>query len=125
MDAWQANAETVEVRDLRQALAIAFKRACQRAGVENATVHDLCHPFVTNARRAGIDYFRIMAMTGHKTMAVFKRHNTVDEADLRQGMSQMDTEMNTSPEMGTASDNVTPRNTSRSRRSSAGRATDS
>jgi hypothetical protein len=62
---------------------------------------------VTNARRAGIDYFRIMAMTGHKTMAVFKRYNTVDEHDLRQAMQQMDTYMDTAtldmPERATQS----------------------
>jgi hypothetical protein len=47
-----------------------------------------------------------MAITGHKTMAVFKRYNTVDEADLRQAMRQMDTYMGTSPEMGTPSQDV-------------------
>jgi len=64
------------------------------------TFHDLRHTFVTNARRAGIDYFRIMAITGHKTMVVFKRYNTVDEADLRQAMQQMDTSMDTCDERG-------------------------
>jgi hypothetical protein len=29
-------------------------------------------------------------------MTVFKRYNTIDEADLRQAMSQMDTHMDTS-----------------------------
>jgi hypothetical protein len=51
---------------------------------------------VTNMRRSGVDYFRIMAVTGHKTMTVFKRYNTIDEADLRQAMCQMDTHMDTS-----------------------------
>jgi hypothetical protein len=100
-------------------------RACHKAQVANVTFHDLRHAFVTNARRAGIDYFRIMAITGHKTMAVFKRYNTVDEADLRQAMSQMDTYMDTTPEMDTPSQNVCPRFNKWSRRSSAGRATDS
>ena len=125
MDAWQASPDMVELRYHKTSITHAFERACQKAGVKNATFHDLRHTFVTNARRVGIDYFRIMAMTGHKTMAVFKRYNTVDEADLRQAMRQMDTYMDTSPEMDTASDHVTSRNSSRSRRSSAGRATDS
>jgi integrase len=73
----------------------AFARACRKADIPHATFHDLRHTFVTNARRAGIDYFRIMAITGHKTMAVFKRYNTVDEQDLRQAMQQMDTYMDT------------------------------
>jgi hypothetical protein len=46
-------------------------------------------------RHAGVDYFRIMAVTGHKTITVFKRDNTIDEADLRHAMSQTDTHMDT------------------------------
>jgi integrase len=125
MDAWQASPDMVEPRYHKTSITRAFERACQKAGVKYATFHDLRHTFVTNARRAGIDYFRIMAMTGHKRMAVFKRYNTVDEADLRQAMSQMDTYMGTIPDVDTASTHVTPRKNSRSRRSSAGRATDS
>jgi integrase len=83
-------------------IAHAFQRACRKAEVKHATFHDLRHTFVTNARRAGIDYFRIMAITGHKTMAVFKRYNLVDEADLRQAMRQMDTYMDTTGKTDTA-----------------------
>jgi integrase len=74
----------------------AFEVACRKAGIDNAVVHDLRHTFVTNMRRAGVAYFRIMAVTGHKTMTGFKRCNTIDEADLRHVMSQMDTHMDTS-----------------------------
>jgi integrase len=81
----------------------AFTRACRKAGLSHATFHDLRHTFVTNARRAGIDYFRIMAITGHHTMAVFKRYNTVDEGDLRQAMQQMDTATFDMPERATQS----------------------
>ena len=125
MDAWQSSPETVDPRYHATSITHAFMRVCQKVGVTDATFHDLRHTFVTNARRAGIDYFRIIAITGHKTMAVFKRYNTVDEADLRQAMSQMDTYMDTSPEIDTSSHHVSPQKTSRSRRSSAGRATDS
>ncbi|MGH8066249.1 MAG: site-specific integrase, partial [Candidatus Entotheonellia bacterium] len=96
MDAWQANHKAIDPRYHATSITHAFTRACQKAGVANATFHDLRHTFVTNARRAGIDYFRIMAITGHRTMSVFKRYNTVDEADLRQAMSSMDTYMDTS-----------------------------
>ena len=63
--------------------------------MSHATFHDLRHTFVTNARRAGIDYFRIMAITGHKTMAVFKRYNTIDQQDLQGAIRQLDTYMDT------------------------------
>jgi integrase len=74
----------------------AFEVACRKARIDNVVFHDLRPTFVTNMRRAGVDYFRIMAVIGHKTITVFKRDNTIDEADLRQAMSQMDTHMDTS-----------------------------
>jgi integrase len=81
---------------------MAFQRACRQAGITGATFHDLRHTFVTNARRAGIDYFRIMAMTGHKTLRVFQRYNLVDEQDLREAIRQLDTYMDTSAAEGSA-----------------------
>jgi tRNA(Leu) C34 or U34 (ribose-2'-O)-methylase TrmL len=50
---------------------------------------------VTNMRRAGVDYFRIMAITGHKTMSAFKRYHTIDHQDLHQAIGQLDTYMDT------------------------------
>jgi site-specific recombinase XerC len=125
IDTWQASPDMAAPRYHKTSLTHAFERACQKAGVKNATFHDLHHTFVTNARRAGIDYFRIMAITGHKTMAVLKRYDTANAADLQQAIRQINTDMDTSLDVATASDHVTPRNNSRSRRSSAGRATDS
>jgi integrase len=81
MSAWEANPEQVDPRHHATSITHAFERACPKAGVTDATVHDLRHSFVTMPRRAGIDYFRIMAITGHKTMAVFNRHH-VDRGDL-------------------------------------------
>ena len=60
-----------------------FTTACKRAGIEGFTFHDLRHTAINNWRLAGNDYFRIMAATGHKTMNVFKRHNTVSQAELK------------------------------------------
>ena len=34
-------------------------------------------------RLAGQDYFMIMAASGHKTMSVFKRYNTVSKEELK------------------------------------------
>jgi integrase len=83
------------IRSIQQAFVV----ACRSAGIAGAVFHDLRHTFVTNMRRAGVDYFRIMAITGHRTMDVFKRYHTIDHGDLRQAMPQMDTYMdtNTSP----------------------------
>jgi integrase len=74
----------------------AFETTCRKAGLANVVFHDLRHTFVTNMRRASVDYFRIMAITGHKTMSVFKRYHTIDHHDLHQAINQLDTYMDTS-----------------------------
>jgi integrase len=60
-----------------------FVTACKRAGIEDFTFHDLRHTAINNWRLQGHDYFRIMAASGHKTMSVFKRYNTVSKEELR------------------------------------------
>lgn len=60
----------------------AFRTTCIKAGIKDFRFHDLRHTFVTNARKAGIHDFVIMAITGHKTQAMFRRYNTVDREDI-------------------------------------------
>jgi len=60
-----------------------FNMACKRAGIENFTFHDLRHTAINNWRLQGHDFFRIMAASGHKTMEVFKRYNTVTDEELK------------------------------------------
>ncbi len=69
----------------------AFKGACRRAGIDGFNFHDFRHTAVTNMRRAGIDHLTIMKITGHKTMAVFKRYNSFRVNDLKQAASQFNT----------------------------------
>lgn len=82
-----------------------FNAACRRAGIADFCFHDLRHCAINNLRLAGNDYFRIMAVSGHKTMSVFKRYNDVTTDELRQikwkepgANGGMDTYMNTSAE---------------------------
>jgi integrase len=57
--------------------------ACRNAKLEDLRFHDLRHTFVTRKVREGWDYKRIMAITGHKTFAVFQRYNNPTKEDLR------------------------------------------
>jgi integrase len=66
-----------------------FTRACLKPGVKDAVFHDLRHTFVTNMRRAEVDMVTIMAITGHKTTAMFRRYNTVDESDLHAAIRKL------------------------------------
>jgi integrase len=59
-----------------------YRKACKDAGILDFTFHDLRHCALNNLRLAGNDYFKIMAVSGHKTMACFKRYNLVTEKEL-------------------------------------------
>jgi integrase len=69
-----------------------FGTACRKAGLEDFTFHDLRHCALNNLRLAENDYFRIMAVSGHKTMSVFKRYNLVTEEELG-GINRHDQEL--------------------------------
>jgi integrase len=75
-----------------------FTRVRQETGIRNAVFHDFRHTATTNLRRAGVDALTAMKITGHKTMAVFKRYNTIDEQDLKVAQRRMDTYMDTTGE---------------------------
>jgi integrase-like protein len=64
-------------------------------GLTDLVFHDTRHTATTNLRRAGVDALTAMKIAGHKTMAVFKRYNTIDEDDLTAAQRQLDTYMDT------------------------------
>ena len=69
----------------------AFEKARQRAGIKDLRFHDLRHCAATNMRRAGVDVMTAMAIMGHRSEKMYKRYNTIDEADLKQAASRINT----------------------------------
>ena len=65
-----------------------FQSACRKANITDFTFHDLRHTFTTNMRRAGVHDSVIMAITGHKTTAMFLRYNTVGKDELRAAVGE-------------------------------------
>jgi integrase len=77
------------------AISAAFQKACIRAGMADVHFHDLRHCFATNMRRAGEDTFIIMKITGHRSLAVFRRYNNVSTEDVTRAIQRLDTYMDT------------------------------
>ena len=67
-----------------------FKNALEKAKIKNFRFHDLRHTFNTNMRKAGVDQTVIMKLTGHKTLAMFNRYNTLDQDDALEAMRKLD-----------------------------------
>ena len=61
-----------------------FATACKQASIEGLTFHDLRHTFNTNAYRAGVPIPTIMKITGHKSIAMFRRYTTISLEDLKE-----------------------------------------
>jgi integrase len=72
-----------------------FARICCDAGLAKVVFHDLRHTTTTNLRRVGVDALTAMKITDHKTMAVYRRYNTIDEDDLTVAQRHMDTYLDT------------------------------
>ncbi|MGD0919715.1 MAG: tyrosine-type recombinase/integrase, partial [Thermodesulfobacteriota bacterium] len=70
---------------------VAHEAVCKEAGISGFVYHDFRHTAINNWRKEGHDYFKIMAVSGHKTISVFKRYNMVDEAELKTLIFQIDT----------------------------------
>lgn len=83
-----------------KSIKVCLGRALKKAGITNFRLHDLRHTFTTNARKAGVDKTVIMKLTGHKTLSMFTRYNSVDEADAKQALQLMECYLG-NPDRGT------------------------
>lgn len=70
-----------------------LKKACQEVGIEYGrnlpdgfTFHGCRHTFNTNMRRAGVSQSVIMEITGHSSLDMFQRYNTVDGDDIKKAI---------------------------------------
>jgi integrase len=67
-----------------------FQRACKRAGIKGLCFHDFRHTAITNMRKAGVNISVIMAISGHRTMAMFRRYNRIDLNDGIEAMRKLE-----------------------------------
>ncbi len=70
------------------AITRAFARACVRAKVADARIHDLRHEGVTRLFEAGFDVMAVASISGHKTLGQLKKYTHLKAADLaKRGVS--------------------------------------
>jgi integrase len=67
-----------------------FQRACKRASIKGLCFHDFRHTAITNMRKAEVNISVIMAISGHKTMAMFRRYNRIDLDDGKEAMRKLE-----------------------------------
>jgi integrase len=59
-----------------------WARACEQAGMLGLHFHDLRRSAIRNMERAGISRHVAMAISGHRTEAVYRRYDIVVDEDL-------------------------------------------
>jgi integrase len=63
--------------------------ACERCGVGGALLHDFRRSAVRNLERAGVPRSVAMALTGHRTEAVYRRYAITARTDLEDGVRKL------------------------------------
>jgi integrase len=76
-------------RPIGQHLA-GWSEACARAGLPGLHFHDLRRSAVRNLKRAGVPRKIAMAITAHKTEAVYRRYDIVAPEDLKMAKRKME-----------------------------------
>jgi integrase len=67
----------------------AWRTLCSNAGITDIRFHDFRHAFTTRMLEAGVDVRTIMAVTGHKSVAMFQRYSHPTVSRLRQAVESL------------------------------------
>jgi len=70
------------------ALRGAWMTACNRAGLEGRTVHDLRRTAARDLRRKGVSEGVIMKLCGWRTPSTFDRYNIIEKDDLSRSVEK-------------------------------------
>ncbi len=87
----------LRIYEFRKTWATACRRAGIQAGKAGRMFHDLRRTGVRNLRRAGVDRKIAMAISGHRTEAVFERYNIDTDDDLREAVDKLSSYVNGLP----------------------------
>ena len=71
-------------------LSSQFSKLAKKLNIDDLHLHDFRHTAITNLRRAGVDIFTVKRISGHKTLKMLERYNTIDEADIEKAVQALD-----------------------------------
>lgn len=78
----QGGDDDLIIRITYAALSAAWRRALDRAGIEDLRMHDLRHTAATRMALKSGNVFLVKALTGHKTLAMLERYVNVSADDV-------------------------------------------
>ncbi len=65
-----------------------WERACEAIGVAGRLFHDMRRSAARNMDRAGVSRHVAMQITGHKTEAMYRRYNIVNDEDIKTALAK-------------------------------------
>lgn len=85
-----------------ESLKAIFRRACERAGVEDLNLHDLRHTGATRAaKRLNGNIFLLQLITGHRTLSQLQRYVNLKPEDAVEALNATEDLVRTAPTLET------------------------
>ncbi len=72
------------------AVGMAFKRACDKAGILDFHFHDLRHTFASSLVQKGVDLYRVQRLLGHRDGRMTQRYSHLAPENLREAVRLLD-----------------------------------
>jgi len=69
-----------------------FKKACQKVGIDNATLHTLRHTFASHLVMAGVDLATVSKLLGHKDISTTMIYSHLSPDHLGQAVERLEFE---------------------------------
>ncbi len=67
-----------------------FRQACQKAGIENVTLHSLRHTFASHLVMAGVDLASVSKLLGHKDISTTMIYSHLSQDHLRGAVEKLE-----------------------------------